>query len=139
MGLPLFIHDDFNILKYHTYRSIGIIPSPTNAHDGLIKYVYTHMNIVAEQFEAIFVVVILGLDATPVAVNTDLFPSNALVVNAHHALLKRLPIANNKHFMNKYAHWRGVPSRLVDVHPNEAAHTIIAQAIVSAIRKAEIN
>ena len=138
VGLPLSFHDDFNMLKYRIYRRIGIIPNPTNTRDGLIKYVYKTINNVAEEYGARLVIVVLGGNANPVEVNEQLFPSDALLVNAHDALLRRLPITNIENFLTEYAHWRGSPSILVDAHPNETAHKIIADAIVSEIRQANI-
>ena len=35
----------------------------------------------------------------------------------------------------EYSHWRGSPPRVVDDHPNEVAHKIIAEAIAMEIRK----
>lgn len=138
VGLPLEFHDDFNMLKYKIHRSIGLIPNPTSKREELIKYVYEAITNVAEKCGARLVIVILGADANPVEVNEQLFPSHALLVNAHDALLRRLPIANMQNYNKAYAHWRGSPPVLVDRHPNETAHKIIAEAIVSEIGQADI-
>ncbi len=91
----------------------------------------------AKEFGARVVIVVLGY-AKPVEVNKQLFPSDALLVNANDALLRRLPVNNIENYNKEYAHWRGSPLRIVDSHPNEIAHKIITNAIVSEIRKAGI-
>tara|TARA_B100000315_G_C14535543_1_gene568267 strand:+ start:171 stop:1310 length:1140 start_codon:yes stop_codon:yes gene_type:complete len=138
VGLPLSAHDDFNMLKYITYRIIGIIPPPTNSREELIEYVYKEINNVAEEYGVKVVIVVIGDNATPVEVKEQLFPSGALLVNAHDALLRRLSKINTENYLKEYAHWRGSPPRVVDTHPNDAAHSIIAGAIVSAITQAEM-
>ena len=66
-----------------------------------------------------------------------LFPSNAIIVDGHGALLKRLPIVNHENYKKNYAIWRGSPPKIVDTHPNERAHQIIAEEIVSKIQSSE--
>ena len=51
---------------------------------------------------------------------------------------KRLPNANNENYQKEYAHWRGSPPIILDYHPNENAHKIIADAIVPKIKEADI-
>ncbi len=92
----------------------------------------------AEEYGARVLIVVLENLGTPVEVNEQLFPSDALLVNAYDALLRRLPIINSENYMKEYAHWRGSPPTVVDTHPNEAAHRIIADAIVSAITQVEM-
>ena len=136
VGLPLLIHDDFNMLKYGINRTIGVIPNPTRERDSLIRYVYQEINSVAQEYDAQVVIVVLGKNEEPVEADKQLFPADAILVNAHDALLRRLPVMNKENYRNAYAHWRGTPPRVVDSHPNEAAHQIIAETIVSGIRQA---
>jgi hypothetical protein len=137
VSVPLSVIDGFNRLKYSLYRGIGAIPKPTGSREGLITYVYNEINAIARENGAQTVIVVLGDDATPVKLNEQWFPSDALVVNAHDSLLKRLPLINAENYLKEYAHWRGSPPVVVDAHPNERAHRVITDAIVSAIRKSE--
>ncbi|MFC2084152.1 hypothetical protein ACFLS9_03765 [Bacteroidota bacterium] len=139
VGLPLFVHDHLNMLKYGINKNIGIIPDPTNAKDRLIKYVYKEICKVADKYGASVVVVVLGKNAKPVNVKEELFPPGVILVKTYEELLRRLPIANNDSYKEEYAHWRGSPPRVVDSHPNETAHKIIASTIVSAIRRGNSN
>jgi hypothetical protein len=137
VGLPLAIHDDFNVLKFTLQKKAGIVPPPAKSQEELIKYVYGEISEVARKCGTKVVIVVLGNSSAPVPVNRGLLPSDALLVNAQDALLARLPVADDSTYERLYAHWRGVPPNLtlVDSHPNELAHQIIADTVVSAIRK----
>ncbi len=139
VGLPLFFHDDTNMLMYIINRSIGVVPAPTRAQDKLIEYVYGQIDNIAKEYGAKLVIVVLGGNADLVEVSKQLFPSDVVWVNAQQALLRHLSsdnmTVNNENYKQAYAHWRGSPSIVVDGHPNELAHKIIADAIVSEIRR----
>jgi len=135
VGLPLFIHDDFNMSLYRIKRALRIIPKPSTAREKLIRYVYKEIANVAEENRAQLVVVVLGRNHKPVKVPKNLFPINAIIVNAQDALLKQLPVVNNENYKKKYAHWRGFPAKMVDGHPNENAHRFIAEEIVMKINQ----
>lgn len=139
VGLPLSFHDDFNMMKYAILRNIGIVPPPTSSREELIKYVYREIKNVAKEYGARVVIVILGSNEHPVEVNERLFPADALLVDAHGALLRHLSIINSENYKKAYYHWRGFPPSIVDGHPNKAAHRIIADAVVSKIRQRQTN
>jgi len=139
--LPLDWYDNYNMFKYEIKKGAGRIPRPTNATDALIKYVYSEISNVAAQYGAKLVIVVLGSNDKPVDVDKKLFPADAIIVNAHDALLAHLAVLNlnNKAgYQKEYAHWRGSPPKIVDKHPNETAHRIIAEQIVSKINEATI-
>jgi hypothetical protein len=137
VSVPLWVSDGFHLLKYSLGRGIGSIPKPTGSREGLITYAYNEINAIAHENGAKMVIVVLGYEPTPVTLNEHWFPSDALVVNAQDTLIERLPIKNTEIYLKEYAHWRGSPPVVVDMHPNERAHRIIADALVSAIRKSE--
>jgi hypothetical protein len=137
VSVPLLVYDGWNMARYTVSRGIGTVPKPTSSREGLITYVYNEINAIARENAAKTIIVVLGNDTTPVAIKEQWFPSNALIVNAHDSLLKRLPVLNAENYLKEYAHFRGCPPKIVDVHPNERAHRIIADALVSAIRKSE--
>jgi hypothetical protein len=135
VSVPLSIYDGWNMARYAISRGMGTIPKPTDAREGLIAYAYKEINGIARENGAQTVIVVLGDDATPVKFNEQWFPSDALLVNAHDSLLKRLPLLNAENYLKEYAHWRGCPPVVVDIHPNESAHRVITDAIVFAIGK----
>jgi hypothetical protein len=139
VGFPLLFHDDSNMLRFKIDQSIGRVPKPTKAKKEFIEYVYREINEIASTHGAKLVIVGLGLDAKPIKFNDLPFPTDAILVNAHEALLrhitsKEIPI-NDENYKKEYSHWRGSPPRVVDDHPNEVAHKIIAEAIAMEIRK----
>ena len=79
------------------------------------------------------VIVILGGDHRPVEAPLGLFPPEALVVDAHAALLAQLGVSSEAAYFEQFGIWRGEPPELVDRHPNESAHRIIAGEIIAAI------
>ena len=138
VGLPLSVYDDFNMLKYAFFTRMGIVPSPAASKDKLTKYVYGEINDVAKKHGTKVVIVSLGDVSTPVVqADRSLFPPDALLVNTHDALLERLPVANFETYVGAYAHWRGLPPVMVDSHPNEDAHRIIADVVANKIRQSE--
>ncbi len=134
VGLPQFVYDDYQMTCYFFKRILGIIPEPALNRNKVVRYVYGEIAKVAEENGARMIIVILGRNQQSVEVPYDLLPPHAIIVNAHKALLARLPTLDRKTYKKHYAHWRGNPPRVVDNHPNEKAHRIIAEAIVSRIR-----
>src|SRR6266550_471742 len=135
VGLPLYIHDDFNLSVYKFRRVFGFLPEPATNREQLTRYVYEEVAKVAKANGATLVIVVLGNDYRPVQIPDGMFPAEAHIVNAQDALLGHLPNVNQDNYEQAYFHWRGSPSRIVDSHPNENAHRIIAEAIVRAIVK----
>jgi hypothetical protein len=133
VGWPLFLHDDFNMMAYTLARLLSLKDRPTKNRSAVIQHVYGEIFKLTEQIGAKLIIVVLGEDSYPVPIQKDLFPTDVLIVDAHSELLNRLPTINEKSFQRQYGHWRGDPPILVDGHPNEDAHRIIAEKIVSKI------
>jgi hypothetical protein len=137
-GLPLFIYDDFNMSRYLFKKAIGLIPKPaTNEKNIVVGYVYEAIASLARENGSRLIIVALGNSADPVPVPTQLFPSDSIIVDAHATLLEQLSIVNKDNYEKAYAHWRGSPPMIVDSHPNEKAHQIIADEILSKIKNRE--
>lgn len=135
VGLPLFIHDDFDVAIYYAQRIIGRIPRPANNREGIETYVYHEIARIAKENGVPMVIVVLGKDQKPVTIPQHIFPENVLVVNAHSALLERLPEKTANAYYRLYAHWRGSPPQMVDEHPNPYAHKIIAEELAKQIKE----
>lgn len=141
VAFPLFVHDDFNMLMYEIARLVGTVPQPTSAQEELIEYVYKDINNIVKEHGAKLVIVALGNNDKPVKLKSELFPNDAILVNAHEALLQNVALkgipVNEENYYKEYAHWRGNPPQIVDRHPNEIAHKIIANAIFSIVSKVD--
>jgi len=136
-GLPQFIYDDFNMSRYMFKRAIGVIPKPASDENNIVRYVYEEIASLARENGSRLIIVVLGNSADPVPVPTHLLPSDSTIVDVHATLLERLSIVSKENYKKAYAHWRGSPPRIVDTHPNEKAHQIIANEILSKIKNRE--
>ena len=136
VGLPLFLHDDFNVSVYTVARFLGLKDQTTTDRRAVIQHAYEEIHRVAEQNGAKMIIVVLGYSDERVPVQKELLPNDVIVVDAQSALLKRLRRIDWRSYQRQYSHWRGDPLELVDGHPNENAHRIIAEEIVSEIVEA---
>lgn len=136
VGLPLYVHDDFNMCSLSIRRLLGLVPQPAPNAQEITKYVYGELAKVAKENGAKLVIVVLGADEHPVQAPDTLFPPDSIAVNAQSALLRNLPVVNSREeYQKAYMHWRGSPLTIVDAHPNETAHRIIAEAIIQKIQE----
>jgi hypothetical protein len=130
VGLPLLLYDDFHMSRYLLKSTFGLIPEPATNESTVVSYVYEEIAALAREENARLVIVVLGENYKPVEAPRHLLPADATIVEAHSALLERLPIVDKENYRKNYAHWRGSPPRIVDNHPNEKAHQIIAEEIL---------
>jgi hypothetical protein len=128
------VHDHYNMILYELRRALRSFPKPTSDRDKVIQYVYGEFAKIAEKSHAKLIIVVLGNTYRPVQIPYSLFPPGVTVVDAHSAMLKKLPVVNDESYAAEYHHWRGSPTVDVDAHPNEKAHEIIAEEIVKTIR-----
>lgn len=135
VGLPLYVHDDFHMLSYEARRKLGAVPEPATNGQQIEKYTYEEIGRVARENKAKVIVVLLGRTIEPVTVAENIFPDDFIVADAQAALIRHLPRASAETYQEQYAHWRGSPPRLVDAHPNARAHRIIADEILSKMKK----
>jgi hypothetical protein len=133
VGFPLFLHDDFNMAAYTINKVLRLEKRPTKNLSAVIHYAYNEIFKITVANDAKFIIVILGEDQHPVPIPKDLFPPEALIIDAHGELISRLPAPDEHSYQKRYGHWRGDPPSLVDSHPNEYAHKVIAEKIVSQI------
>jgi hypothetical protein len=133
VGLPIFVHDDFNMIGYAANRFLRRVPAPASDEARVTTYVYGQIGKIAKENGAKLIVVVLGNDVNSVPISRAWFPADAAVVNAHDALLEHLPVAAQEKYDKAYAFWRGSPPAIVDRHPNENAHRVIADAVAREI------
>lgn len=134
VGFPLFLHDDVSMAIYYVKKFFGFVPKTIADREQIEKYAYGEIVKTAKENGAKVVVVILGVDSKPVRVPEHLFPDDCIFVEAHAALLERLPVVDDETYQKQYEHWRGSPPVMVDYHPNPLAHSIIAELIVAKIK-----
>lgn len=132
VGLPLFSHDDFQLLKFRIGQKLGWQPPPSENFDEIIRMAYSEFGRIAEANNAKLVVIALS-NAEEFFVPADIFPPGTIMVNAEHELISRLPEESLEAYQHSYWNWRGDPLQLVDTHPNPVAHGIIAEALAREI------
>ena len=133
VGLPFFSHDDLNMTRYVVRRISGSLPAPTSNRLLVVRHTYHALGRLARRHRVKMVVVMLGQDhRTPKSIR-HLVPRDVLIVDAHAALLGRLPVRTKRTYYQAYGHWRGKPPQLVDPHPNPLAHRVIAREILQRL------
>lgn len=138
-GMPLIVHDDFQMAMLLARRRLGELPAPGSG-DEILKATYSEIAEICRENGVRMLVLVLGPEP-PAAWRAWLedLPGVTLV-DAAAALCARLPsgctnsmpLADDA-YVQAYAHWAGAPPRPIDLHPNPRAHAIIAEEIVRAV------
>jgi hypothetical protein len=136
VALPLYLHDDWDMILYNSKTCLGLLPKPA-PWGGLAPRVYREIADLCEAANSRMVIVALGNRITPTPIPESFSRLPALVVRPDLALRSRLDQKTEESYSKAYMHWRGSPPVLVDRHPNSLAHSIMADEIVAAI-KAEL-
>jgi hypothetical protein len=134
VGFPLLVREHLGMISYRARRLLRILPRPSHDYEAVIRAAYTEIAEIAAAQHARMFVVLLD-DAGERAYFPGAEPNAPFeVIDAQGALLSRLHAPTPRAFLRQYAHWRGDPPQLVDVHPNSKAHAIIAEAVLEGIR-----
>ena len=138
VSIPLKIHDDFGelqelILKY--FDSCKTI----NTHAEIQRYVIEQLRSLADQHKTNLRFLLLTNSPNDATQEFAEFVPGDLLINAAHDLLLPLQSRTMEEFQKTYGSWRGSPAQLVDDHPNELAHRIIAASIENSLRPAEFS
>jgi hypothetical protein len=138
-GAPLVVHDDLNMAAYALRRALGSLPEAEQERaqknrEELNRVVYAEIGRVAAESSARLVIVRLSHPLEAHWQRLKELSPGALVVNAQAALDAHVPSGSRDDYYRLFGHWRGSPPRLVDNHPNPAAHRVIADVVVRAIR-----
>ena len=134
IGLPMLTRGHLGMLSYRLGRMTGRLPRPARDQPRLIQTVYAEIEQIAKDNGARMLVVLLAEPGMRATRGQALLADHHRLVDAQAALFSRLPEPTPEAFLRAYGHWRGKPPTLVDAHPNEAAHAVIAESIVQAIR-----
>jgi lysophospholipase L1-like esterase len=138
---PLFVHDDLAMAAYAARRALGRLPDAEQERaqrnrEELNRVVYAEIGRIAEDDGARLVIVRLSHPLERHWQRLKELSPGALVVNAQAALDAHVPSGSRDEYDRLFGHWRGSPARLVDNHPNPAAHRVVAAEVARAIRAA---
>lgn len=133
VGLPLFTHDDYHVALTSAKSLLGVLPRPARSRQKVVDYAYKEIEDVCREYGAKMLVLKLysGINnRSP----DDLGNLSSSVIDTLPVLSSRLPERTDRQWREQYYLRAGDPPRIVDSHPNEEAHRLIARAIVDAIR-----
>jgi hypothetical protein len=133
----LYSHDGFFKAVFYAKRLTGAIPRPDQDPGQITEFVYTEIKNLCEENNSRMIIVVLtepGLSRRPSPDEISKLTGMGAIVNTEPALLARLPVKDFKSYGHAYHLYRGEKPILVDKHPNENAHQIIAEEILKAIK-----
>ena len=136
-GLPLYLHDGLYMSAYYAKRLSGTIPRPRKAPERIVEFVYNEIYQECQGNNSRMVIVVLtepDSPRKPSSAEISKLNDLGIIVNGWSALLARLPDKNFDRYEHAYRHYRGENAVLVDKHPNEKAHQIIAEEIIKMTR-----
>jgi hypothetical protein len=132
-GIPLFVHDDFHLTLDKIKRATGLTPPPSANGQRVVDHVYREIARLCEENGTRLIIAVIH-DSVRLRLRFDLPQvGDALIVDTRAALLDPLREPSQKEYSQAYYQWRGTPPVLVDPHPNEQAHRIIARELAEAI------
>lgn len=135
VGVPLFLHDDLCMGEYWVRRAVGRVPSP--AADGLqvVDTVFDEISEICRRNQAELLTLVLTVEPL---YGPAVLPSrrDLTLVKVDDAIFEGAPDQSRESYLKFCGQWRGNPPVLVDPHPNERTHRIMAGCIVRAIRSA---
>jgi len=134
-AIPLRIHDDLGRTATRLWQCLGATPVPCRDRDRVVEAGYGELLRLCQAAQAQLVIVVLGSGIERVEVPPYLAELGVPVARPHDKLIDDLHQQDEESYRRAYANWRGDPPRMVDTHPNAAAHAVIAQAIVDAVRQ----
>ena len=140
VGAPLYLHDDYNVVKYNLSFAAKRIPPPVR-HDEMgivVNDVYNEISGLCKANGSKMIILVLGVsnhkDKVPYTSEISSI-KNAVVVDGLAYLYSNLDDKTEESYAKAYATWGGEPLHIIDDHPNVRAHELIAEAVVSAIEK----
>lgn len=134
VGLPFYLAEDFETLKYQLKEKFKPSPQPETNVAAVEEFVFKEISNVVHRNGAKLVLLGLGMDANPLNIPDGVAKYADVVVNAQSSLLAHLEKRTEDEYRKNYGHWRN--GQFVDMHPNIQAHDLIAKALFEQLKKA---
>ncbi len=134
-GLPLYLHDDWHGLATGAKRIMRMLPPPCENRRLIIKEVVDEVGDLCKKNNAKLLVLKLFSNYGDDIDKDDLSAVKCEIVDSYPALVAGISEKTKDVWRREYMIWRGTPVKLVDDHPNEKAHEIIAAEIARKIRE----
>jgi hypothetical protein len=134
VGIPLFVHDDYMMLRTLIRRKLGLLAEPiSSARQKVVDFAFAEIQRLCSENNARMLVVLIprSIDDYPV---DSLASITAQKVHTLEFLTKEIAEPTAKNWSLNYRFWRGNPPEMVDTHPNVHMHSIIANQLIDAVR-----
>ncbi len=136
VGLPLFAHDDWQRVRLALEAS----RAEPASEDEIVAFVHAEVEALCARSGANLVYVRIDESLPPAPLPAAMLRARCTIADASAELLARLhpregasPQELRELYQRAYAHWAGDPPQIVDLHPNPAAHRVIADTILRAV------
>lgn len=135
-AFPLFIHDDILRSVMWTKARLEAIPRPLANKAAVVELVYGEIADLARSAGTrVYVVELSWTSQTPETDRRAVEGHGIDFVPTSERLWSALPDQSQATFYRHYAHWAGDPPMIVDRHPNQRAHRLIAQQIIGLMNE----
>jgi hypothetical protein len=136
-GAPLFVHDDAQrfaraLLGWREKSDEAARRQAAGHLEAVNRVVYREIGEICRREGATMVIVRLSHPLERYWQRLAELSPGAVVVNAQTALDRQA--ADRDAYYRRFAHWRGAPAVMVDTHPNPAAHRLVAEEVVQALK-----
>lgn len=133
VAVPFFIKRDVDFSFYNVKSFLGLQPEPLEDGARIIEFAYDEISSVTKKNGGKVFILVLGMPFD-FQVPLWLLPPEIAVINAHSTMVSLLNPKTANEYARQYHQWRGEPPELVDGHPNENAHRLIANDIVESLK-----
>lgn len=131
IGIKMIPYDDYHGAKANLKILTGFLPAPAKNKIQTITHAYSEIQKICDQYNSRLL--ILRLYGSPKDIEEELnFGSASQVIDTYNALMSQLPEKNEKAWKQVYC-FTTADGKVIDSHPNQAAHLIIAEEIVKAL------
>lgn len=137
VAAPMILHDDMVELEVDAGVLAGAAPNPLSLKDrqAAVDFAYQRIQKICTGNHVQMVVVeILPPDLAYANLKLPKL-DQAIIVDTRQGLFAPLDQKTTEAYYEAYGQRSGSPSKVVDKHPNELAHRIIAEQILEAIRQ----
>ncbi|TDI93821.1 MAG: SGNH/GDSL hydrolase family protein [Caldithrix sp.] len=136
VGIPLFIQDDYLVLRTALKSRLGTLDLPITSREKAVNFAYKEIQQLCSSNGARMLILVIpgGINDHP---KDSLDAFSWRVVRTLEPLTRRLPEPTPEAWAASYKFWRGYPPRIVDHHPSARMHAAIAETLIGAIRQFE--
>jgi hypothetical protein len=135
VAAPLYLRDDWGRCWTGFRMATGFLPRPNTSKNGLIRDVILEMNAICKENGAKLAIIFLGDREISKKINISAETGDVIMIDAEKPLWDALAVKSMSDYSMAYQHVAGDPPHVVDMHPNDKAHAVIADAVYRALHE----